>query len=51
MKADFTEDEFRARLADLGLTLDDTAFAAAWAGAQNLRTEATKVRAYLAKSE
>ena len=49
MKTDFTEAEFRARLAALGLTLDDKAFAAAWAGAQHLRGEATKVDAYLKK--
>jgi hypothetical protein len=47
MKTDFTETEFRARLAALGLTLDDKAFAAAWAGAQHLRGEVAKVDAYL----
>jgi hypothetical protein len=47
MKADFTEAEFRARLAALGLTLDAKAFAAAWAGAQHLRGEVAKVEAYL----
>ncbi|WP_170971959.1 hypothetical protein [Rhodobacter sp. SY28-1] len=47
MKTDFTKDEFRARLAALGLTLDDKAFAAAWAGAQHLRGEVAKVEAYL----
>ena len=44
-----TEAEFRARLAALGLTLDDKAFAAAWAGAQHLLAEAARVRDYLAK--
>lgn len=47
MKTDFTEGEFRARLAALGLTLDAKAFAAAWAGAQHLRGEVAKVDAYL----
>lgn len=47
MKTDFTESEFRARLAALGLTLDAKAFAAAWAGAQHLRGEVAKVEAYL----
>jgi hypothetical protein len=47
MKAVFTETEFRARLAALGLSLDDKAFAAAWAGAQHLRGEVAKVEAYL----
>lgn len=42
-----TEAEFRARLAAIGLTLDDQAFAAAWAGAQHLRGEVAKVQAYL----
>ena len=42
-----TEADFRARLAALGLTLDDKAFAAAWAGAQHLRGEVAKVGAYL----
>jgi hypothetical protein len=49
MKADFTEAEFRARLAALGLTFDAKAFAAAWAGAQQLRNEVAKVEAYLTK--
>jgi hypothetical protein len=43
-----TEDDFRARLAALGLTLDARAFAAAWAGAQHLRAEVARVTAYLA---
>lgn len=47
MKKPFTETEFRARLADLGLTLDDKAFAAAWAGAQHLRGEVARVEDYL----
>jgi hypothetical protein len=51
MKADFTEDEFRTRLAALGLTLDEKAFAAAYAGAQHLRSEVAKVHAYLTKPE
>jgi hypothetical protein len=49
MKPDFTEKDFRARLAALGLTLDAKAFAAAWAGAQHLRGEVAKVDAYLSK--
>ena len=51
MKTDFTETDFRARLAALGLTLDDKAFAAAWAGAQHLRGEVARVQAYLDRSE
>jgi hypothetical protein len=47
MKADINKDEFRARLAALGLTLDEKAFAAACAGAQHLRGEVAKVEAYL----
>ena len=47
MKRPFTEEDFRARLAALGLSLDDKAFAAAWAGAQHLRGEVAKVEAYL----
>lgn len=47
MKTDFTESDFRARLAALGLTLDDKAFAAAYAGAQHLRGEVAKVDACL----
>ncbi|WP_431300548.1 hypothetical protein [Tabrizicola sp. BL-A-41-H6] len=43
-----TEADFRARLAALGLTLDEKAFAAAWAGAQHLRGEVAKIEAYLA---
>lgn len=51
MKTDLTEDQFRARLAELGVTLDEKAFAAAWAGAQHLRGEVARVRAYLARPE
>lgn len=51
MKSDFTETEFRARLAELGLNLDAKAFAAAWAGAQHLRCEVAKVQTYLTKPE
>jgi hypothetical protein len=46
-----TEGQFRDRLAALGLTLDEKAFAAAWAGAQHLCGEVAKVQAYLSKSE
>lgn len=46
-----SKDDFRARLADLGLILDDKAFAAAWAGAQRLRGEVGRVGDYLAKQE
>jgi hypothetical protein len=45
--ATLTEAQFRARLAALGLVLDDRAFAAALAGARHLQGEAGKVRAYL----
>lgn len=51
MKTDFTEKNFRARLAALGLSLDDKAFVAAWAGAQHLRGEILKIQAYLTRSE
>ena len=43
-----TQDDFRKRLAALGLVLDDKAFAAAWAGAQHLRAEVARMDAYLA---
>jgi hypothetical protein len=43
-----SEQEFRARLAALGLTLDAKAFAAAFAGAQHLRAEVARIAAYLA---
>ena len=49
MKKPFTEYEFRARLAALGLTLDDKAFAAAWKGAQHLRGEVARIEDYLQK--
>jgi hypothetical protein len=49
MTPGLTEAEFRARLAALGLTLDERAFAAAWVGAQHLRGEVAKVEAYLSK--
>lgn len=49
MNPDLTEAEFRDRLAALGLAFDEKAFAAAWAGAQHLRAEVAKVRAYLDK--
>ena len=42
-----TEAAFRARLAVLGLKLDDAAFAAAWAGAQHLRAEISRVEKWL----
>lgn len=51
MKTPFTEADFRARLAALGLTLDEKAFAAAWAGAQHLRGEVARVQAYLDQPE
>ena len=38
-----TEAEFRARLAALGITLDDRAFAAASKGAQHLRAEVARI--------
>lgn len=49
MKRPFTEAEFRARLAALGLTLDDKAFAVAWTGAQYLRREVDRIEDYLQK--
>ena len=49
MKSDLSEDRFRTRLAELGLVLDDKAFAAAWKGARHLRSEVERVEAYLAK--
>ncbi len=42
-----TEAEFRTKWATLGLVLDARAFAAAWAGAQHLRGEVTRVKAWL----
>lgn len=46
-----TENQFREKLAALGLTLDAKAFAAAWAGALHLRGEVAKIAAYLAKDQ
>ena len=43
-----TESDFRERLKALGLTLDDKAFAAAFKGAQHLRTQVAQIAAYLA---
>ena len=43
-----TEAQFRERLKALGLTLDDQAIAAAFKGAQHLRTQVTQIEAYLA---
>jgi hypothetical protein len=43
-----TEENFRARLADLGIELDGRAFAAAFKGAQQLRAEAARLESYLA---
>jgi hypothetical protein len=42
-----TEAAFRERLESLGLHLDDRAFAAAFAGAQHLRHEVDRLKAYL----
>jgi hypothetical protein len=49
MTATLTEADFRGRLAAIGLTLDDKAFTAAWAGAQHLRGEVAKIETYLGK--
>lgn len=46
-----TEADFRARLAALGIALDDRAFAAAWAGAQHLRGEIARVQTWLKSRE
>ncbi|WP_291835931.1 hypothetical protein [Limimaricola sp.] len=43
-----TREEFRARLAALGLKLDDAAFEAAFKGAQHLRAEIARIDVYLA---
>lgn len=43
-----TEAEFRARLAALGLHLDDKAFAAAYAGALHLRAEVARLETWAA---
>lgn len=48
---DLTEAAFRARLAALGLVLDDRALAAAWAGALHLRAEMARLDAYLAPTQ
>lgn len=47
MKKPFTEQEFSARLAALGLVLDEKAFAADWKGAQHLRDEVGRIEDYL----
>jgi hypothetical protein len=44
-----TEADFRARLAALGIQLDDRAFTAAFEDAQKLRSEAARLEAYLAR--
>ena len=46
-----TEADFRARLLALGITLDERAFAAAWAGAQHLRAEVARVHIWLKSQE
>ena len=46
-----TEATLCARLAALGLTLDDAAFAAAWAGAQHLRAEVKRVEKWLTSQQ
>lgn len=46
-----TEADFRARLLALGITLDDRAFAAAWAGAQHLRAEVARIKTWLKSQE
>lgn len=46
-----TENDFRARLAALGLALEAQAFAAAWAGALHLRGEVARVQAWLKSQE
>lgn len=44
-----SEEDFRARLSALGINLDERAFAAAFAGAQKLRSEAARLEAWLAR--
>ena len=44
-----SEEDFRARLAALGIKLDERAFAAAFESAQKLRTEAARLEAWLAR--
>lgn len=46
-----TQADFRARLAALGLVLDDRALAAAWAGALHLHGEVARVQTWLARPE
>ncbi len=46
-----TETDFRARLQAMGLTLDERAFAAAWAGAQHLRAEVARLQNWLKTQE
>lgn len=46
-----TKDEFRARLAAVGLNLNGPAFAAAWQGAQHLTREIARIDAYLAQTD
>lgn len=46
-----TEADFRARLLALGIALDERAFAAAFKGAQHLRSEAARIETYLTAKE
>ncbi|GHC60201.1 hypothetical protein [Neogemmobacter tilapiae] len=46
-----TEAELRKRVEALGLALDPRAFAAALQGAQHLRAEVARVKAYLERPE
>lgn len=46
-----TEEEFRDRLAAIGLQLDAKAFAAAFAGALHLRAEVARIQTYLTGSK
>ncbi len=50
MTRDLTEVEFRDLLRANGLTLDDKAFVAAFAGALHLKAEVAKIADYLANS-
>jgi hypothetical protein len=43
-----TEENFRARLVDLGIKLDGRAFAAAFTAAQELRLQAARLETYVA---
>jgi hypothetical protein len=45
--SELSEEEFRKRLADKGLTLDARAFAAALAGARHLRAEVARLQALM----